>query len=159
LTTDQTDNRKHLRHPRRLVRYTRRLRRIPSLWARLGALSLFVAALLVGMVGLTLKAIRPYHEAGVEAARLQSTRQQAAGMEARNETLQHYIAYLKTPDGIAEEAHRLGYMRPGEKPLVILGLSTPDISDDSAAEDASRVPSSSRNTSLFDRFQSHLRDL
>ncbi len=145
--------------PKRPARRARRLRRIPGLWVRLAAMALFVAALIVGMVGLTLKAVRPYREASAEAARLQTTRRQAAALEVRNEALRRHVAYLKTPDGVAEEAHRLGYMRPGEKPLVVLGLSLPDVPDDGAPAGPAPAGASPADTSLLGRFQSHLRDL
>lgn len=122
-------------------------------------MAFFVAALIVGMIGLTLKAVRPYREAGAETARLQSTRQQAASMVASNETLRRHIAYLQTPDGIAEEAHRLGYMRLGERPLVILGLNAQDSPPESDPGPLLNPGTASGHDSLFGRFQSHLHDL
>jgi hypothetical protein len=115
---------------------------------------LFVVALIVGMVGLTLKAVRPYREAGAESTRLMATRRQIAALQAHNDTLRRQIAYLKTPEGITEEAHRLGYMRPGERPLVLLDLMLPDAEDPPVPQGASPGASS-----LLARFQRHLRDL
>ncbi len=136
------------------TRSGRRPRRIPTLWVRLAVLSLFVVALIVGMVGLALKADRPYREAGAQSARLALTRRQAAALQAQDDALRQHIAYLKTPEGIAEEAHRLGYMRPGERPLVILGLAAPD-----AASGPAPFGASSGDSPLLTRFQRHLRDL
>lgn len=146
------------RRTERPRRKTRRLRRIPGLWVRLTFLALIVVALITGMIGLTLKAARPYREAGAEAARLAHTRRAVAALDARNNDLRRRIVYLKTPEGVAEEAHRLGYMRPGEKPLVILGLAALPVDEDSTPGDTPSAQTPG-NAPLLNRFLSHLRDL
>ena len=147
---------RRVKHPHR---HSRRLRRVPGLWVRLAFLGLIVVALITGMVGLALKAVRPYHEAGVETARLAHTRRLVADLDARNNALRRRIAYLKTPNGVAVEAHRLGYMHPGEQPLVILGLAALPPDNDSAPGDAPPADTPSGNAPLLNRFLSHLRDL
>ena len=142
---------------RRAKARRRRMRRIPSLWVRLTALAVFLVAILIGMVGLTLKAVRPYREAGVEARRLAATRRQIADLDQRNAALRRQVAYLNTPDGVAGEAHKMGLLRPNEIPLVIEG--TPGLG--AAGGEIFRAPAEAapRPASLFRRFWRHLLDL
>ncbi len=101
---------------------TKRPRRILGLWAR--------AALSVGLIAVTLflavclaaKAVKPYREASRQRVQLAATRQENEMVEAQNVQLEQRIAYLRTPGGIASEARRMGYLRPGEYPIVVEGL-------------------------------------
>ena len=175
MTEDSAIERSHTDHFEHLKRYEaeaaaserrakarrRRVRRIPSLWVRLTALAVFLVAIMVGMVGLTIKAVRPYHEAGVASRQLATTRQQIAGLDRSNAGLQRAITYLNTPDGVASEAHHMGYLRPGERPLVIEGVPGPVTEGDAlgAAPSAAPDATSSKPVSLFQRFWHHLLDL
>ena len=109
------------------------------------------------MVGLTLKAIRPYREAGVEARRLAITRRQIADLDQRNAALRRQVAYLNTPDGVASEAHKMGYLRPGEIPLVIEGAARPG--DHRRRPPSAPAEAAPRSSSLLSRFWHHLLDL
>lgn len=100
----------------------KRPRRILSLWARLALLGAVVVVSVFIAIGIVAKAIRPYHEARVQTAQLARTRQASAALLAENADLARHIAYLKTPDGVAAEARRMGYLRPGELPIVVTGL-------------------------------------
>lgn len=142
---------------RRAQARRKRLRRIPSLGVRLTALAVFLAAILVGMVGLTLKAIRPYHEAGAQTRRLTATRRQIADLDRQNDALQRQIANLNTPDGVASVAHSMGYLRPGENPLVVEGVAVPSAAD--ADSPAVAPPLAPLHASLLSRFWHHLQDL
>jgi cell division protein FtsB len=126
-------------------------------------LSLIVVALLIGMVGLVLKAAKPYRMVGQENARLMQTRLRNADYGAKNAALENQIAYLKTPQGIAEEAHQLDYMKPGEKPLMILGLKladgNPAASSSSSNAPEDYPPTVSPKASALHRFLGHLREL
>ena len=133
------------------------MRRIPSLWVRLTALAVFLGVILVGMVGLTLKAVRPYREAGVEARRLADTRRQIADLDRRNAVLLRQVAYLNTSDGLAGEAHKMGYLRPGEIPLVIEDVAAPE--GDNKLPMVAPVAAPPRAASPLRRFWHHLLDL
>ncbi len=100
----------------------KRPRRILSLWARLALLgAVIVVSVFIG-IGIVAKAIRPYHEARAQTDQLARTRQASAALLAENAELTRHIAYLKTPQGVASEARRIGYLRPGELPIVVTGL-------------------------------------
>ena len=100
----------------------KRPRRILSLWSRLALLVAVIVVSVFIAVGIVTKAIRPYHEARVQTSQLARTRQASAALLAENADLARHIAYLKTPDGVASEARRMGYLRPGELPIVVTGL-------------------------------------
>jgi cell division protein FtsB len=116
-----TDELASRRAARRRAR-TKRPRRILGLWAR--------AALSVGLIAVTLflavclaaKAVKPYREASRQRVQLAATRQENEMVEAQNVQLEQRIAYLRTPGGIASEARRMGYLCPGEYPIVVEGL-------------------------------------
>ena len=110
------------------------------------------------MIGLTLKAVRPYREAGVEARRLADTRRQVADLDRRNAVLLRQVAYLNTSDGLATEAHKMGYLRPGEIPLVIEGVAAP-AGDDAPPTPAPAIAAPPRAASPLRRFWHHLLDL
>ncbi len=100
----------------------KRPRRILSLWSRLALLGAVIVVSVFIAVGIVTKAIRPYHEARVQTGQLARTRQASAALLAENDDLVRHIAYLKTPQGVASEARRMGYLRPGELPIVVTGL-------------------------------------
>jgi cell division protein FtsB len=58
----------------------------------------------------------------------------------RNERLHRQIAYLKTSDGIEEEARRLGWVRTGERPLQIVLPEKPSMSGSLAAAEFGSPP-------------------
>ena len=142
---------------RRAKQRRRRMRRVPTLWVRMTALAVFLVVILIGMVGLTLKAVRPYREAGVQSRRLAATRRRIANLDGRNAALRRQIAYLNTAEGVASEAHKMGYLRPGEIPLVIEGVPAPESAGDTPpSAPAADAPAPA---SPFRRFWRHLRDL
>lgn len=100
----------------------KRPRRILSLWSRLALLVAVIVVSVFIAVGIVTKAIRPYHEARVQTGQLARSRQASAALLAENADLARHIAYLKTPQGVASEARRMGYLRPGELPIVVTGL-------------------------------------
>jgi hypothetical protein len=136
----------------------KRLRRIPGLWARLALLSLMVIALIVGMVGLTLKAIRPYRQGSVEAASLAATRFHIRKLNGANAALERRIAYLKTPAGIAAEAHPLGFVYPGEHILVMSGYPVQNADEYSMQGAIAPLAPAAAQPSLMARFWSQLRE-
>lgn len=112
--------------PRRTRRRTLRPKRPPrilGMWARAAlsvaiiAVSLFLAACLVT------KAIKPYQEASRQKVQLAETLRQSDSLTAENAQLERRVAYLKTSGGIASEARRMGYLRPGEYPIVVEGFT------------------------------------
>jgi cell division protein FtsB len=107
----------------------KRPRRILGLWARLGLLLAVIVALVFFAAALVAKAARPYREAGVQTRQLAELRRQGDQVAAENAALERHIAYLETPEGEASEARSYGYLRPGERPLVVKGLTAPPAGD------------------------------
>ena len=100
----------------------KRPRRILGLWSRLALLAGVIVVSVFLAIGLVAKAIKPYREAGVQSAQLRETQAESDALAADNTVLARRIAYLKTPDGVASEARKMGYLRPGEVPIVVEGL-------------------------------------
>lgn len=121
------DDRQESRTPRRRVRSGwKRPRRILGLWARLSLLLAVIVVSIFFSISLVAKAIRPYREASVQSSQLAATLHQNAQVTLENADLQRRIQYLKTPDGIASEARTYGYLRPGERPIMVQGLDQPE---------------------------------
>ncbi len=106
---------------RRTARW-KRPHRILGMWARVALLVGIIAVSVFFAVCLVAKAVKPYQEAGRQKVQLAETLRQSDVIAAQNSQLQRRVAYLKTPGGIASEARRMGYLRPGEYPIVVEGL-------------------------------------
>ncbi len=132
----------------------KRPRRILGLWAR-AALSVGLIAVTVFLaVCLVAKAVKPYREASGQRVQLAETHRQSELLAAQNVQLERRIAYLRTADGVASEARRMGYLRPGEYPIVVEGLKgRPDPGDSSL--ETSAAPSVPQSSPLR-RFWRHL---
>lgn len=100
--------------------------RILGVWARVALLFCFLGVLVFLAVALVAKAVRPYREARAQSVQLARTQAESSALAAQNALLQRHITYLKTSDGVASEARKMGYLRPGEIPIVVEGLTTPD---------------------------------
>ncbi len=111
------------RRARRRTARPKRPRRILGIWARVALLVAVIAVSVFVAVGIILKAVKPYQEASRQRVQLAQTQRQSERVAAQNTQLERRIAYLKTPDGVASEARRLGYLRPGEYPIVVEGLA------------------------------------
>lgn len=99
----------------------KRPRRIFSLWARVGmAVAVIVVSIFLA-INLIAKAARPYREAGIQKSQLSATVQRSDALATENAALARRIMYLKSPQGIASEARKMGYLRPGEIPMVVEG--------------------------------------
>lgn len=134
--------------PRRPKRQRRPTRRILGLWPRLALLAVLLVVLTVAAVGLVAKISRPYREANRQAGQLDATRRSTEALNRENERLSRRIASLQTREGIAGEARKIGFLRPGEIALVI-----PGVSSDAAlpASLAPAAPSAPAKLSLADR--------
>ena len=97
----------------------KRPRRILGLWARLALLLGVIVVSVFFAISLVAKAVRPYREASIQSVQLAATRQESDSLVAQNASLERRIRYLQTPDGIASEARSYGYLRPGERPLMV----------------------------------------
>ncbi len=143
--------------PRRAARRrlrAKRPRRILGLWAR-AALSVGLIAVTVFLaVCLVTKAVKPYREASRQRVQLAETQRQSESVAAHNVQLQRRVAYLRTPNGIASEARRMGYLRPGEYPIVVEGFNGRSDLGDSQYETGA-APSASQPSPLR-RFWRHL---
>ncbi|MGI4791703.1 MAG: FtsB family cell division protein [Janthinobacterium lividum] len=143
------------RRARRRTAHFKRPRRILGMWARLAlsvgiiAVSVFMAACLVA------KAVKPYQEASHQKVQLAETQQQSELLAAQNIQLERRIAYLKTPGGVASEARRIGYLRPGEYPIVVEGLNGSPDTQESQTEMRAFAPSAPQ-ISPMRRFWRHL---
>ena len=144
------------RSPRRRAK-AKRPRHIPGLWARL-ALSVAVIGVSVFFaVCLVAKAIKPYQEIRHQRTQLAATLSQSDALASQNAQLERRIAYLKTGDGVASEARKMGYLRPGEYPIVVEGLSQPGLSELSPETSPEQAPSSvAPRVSAPRRFWQHL---
>ena len=111
------------RRARRRTARPKRPRPILGMWARVALLGTVIAVSVFVAVGLVLKAVKPYQEAGRQRVQLAETLRQSGAVAAENAQLERRIAYLKTSDGVASEARRLGYLKPGEYPIVVEGLA------------------------------------
>ena len=139
--------------PRRRKR-AKRPRRILGLWARV-ALSVGLIAVTVFLaVCVVAKAVKPYREASGQRVQLAETRRQSEMVAAQNVLLERRIAYLRTPDGVASEARRMGYLRPGEYPIVVEGMRGRSDLGESRFE-TSAAPSAPQSSPLR-RFWRHL---
>lgn len=105
----------------RKYRKKKRPARILGMWARLALLSGAIVLLIVIAVAIVAKAIRPYREASQLKQQLMVMDKQIADTEAQNAAYQRRLDYLKTKEGIAAEARKLGYTRPGEVAIVVVG--------------------------------------
>lgn len=76
-------------------------------------------------VALVAKAIRPYREASIQSSQLADSNQRIQNIDADNAALRRRIAYLQTSEGEMSEARKMGYLRPGEIPIVVEGAATP----------------------------------
>jgi len=103
----------------------KRPRRILSLWARLTLLLGVIVVSVFFSISLVAKAIRPYREAGIQSVQLATAQRDSAALVAQNADLTRRIRYLQTSDGIASEARSYGYLRPGERPIMVKGLESP----------------------------------
>ena len=126
------------------------------MWAR-ATLSVAVIAVsvLVG-IGLVAKIAKPYREAGRQEVQLAQTLQQSDALAAQNAQLERRIAYLKTPDGIASEARRMGYLRPGEFPIVVEGMPAQTEPGALPTETVPAAPVTGPQVSPMRRFWRHL---
>lgn len=107
--------------PDRRKKSGRRPRRILGMWARVTLLVAAVGVLGFIMFGLITKALRPYLEARVQKGQMSTTQGQIARLDRENADLRRRIAYLKTPDGMTTEARKMGYVKPGEIPIIVEG--------------------------------------
>lgn len=87
----------------------------------LSALKLaFVIGTVVVLGALTVnKAIRPFKLFSREDRETQRIAAELRDLRKENSNIERRINYLKSPQGIAEAARKLGYVRPGEVTLVI----------------------------------------
>ncbi len=148
----ESDDLERRRRSRRGKTGWKRPRRILGLWARLALLLGVIVVSVFFAIGLVAKAVRPYREAGVQSGQLAATRRESAALVAQNADLTRRIHYLQTSDGIASEARSYGYLRPGERPIMVKGLEAPA----PAAVPAPSAPPAARSSNAAGRFWHHL---
>ncbi len=132
--------------------------RILGVWARVALLVCFLGVLAFLAVALVAKAVRPYREAQAQSVQLARTQAESSALAAQNALLTRHIAYLKTSDGVASEARKMGYLRPGEIPIVVEGLTTPDarLAPDAAPHSLPAPAAPAASSSPARRFWRHL---
>lgn len=111
-----------IRRGRRRPARPKRPRRILGMWARVILLAAVIAVSVFLAACVVLKAVKPYQEASRQRVQLAETLHQSGILAAENMEMERRIAYLRTPDGVASEARRMGYLRPGEYPIVVEGV-------------------------------------
>ena len=151
--TEERDNIPSRARRKRPSRW-RQPRRILGMWARIFLLTAFIGFMVVAVFGLVAKVIRPYREAGSQRLKLTQTRQEIASLDAENVQITRRIVYLKTPDGVSSEARRMGYLHPGEIPIVVEGEGAPLDGPDAANQD---VPHRAGSGEVMRRLWRHLR--
>ncbi len=145
------------RQARRRRSRWKRPRRILGIWARLAMLAAVIVVSVLLAISLVAKAVRPYREASAQKANLSETRQESDALVAENALLTRRIAYLKTSDGIASEARRMGYLRPGEIPIVVESASgQPDGNSPAPVLAAPAAPEPPHGGNAASRFWRHL---
>jgi len=150
----ETEELERRRRSRRGKSGWKRPRRILGLWARLGLLLGVIVVLVFFTIGLVAKAARPYREAGIQSDQLAATRRESAALVAQNTDLARHIRYLQTTEGIASEARSYGYLRPGERPIMVKGLAAP--APPAPAPAAPVSPAASGRPGAAGRFWRHL---
>jgi cell division protein FtsB len=148
----ETEELERRRRSRRGKSGWKRPRRILGLWARLALLLGVIVVSVFFAISLVAKALRPYREASVQSGQLSSTRRQSDALVAQNASLERRIHYLQTSEGIASEARSYGYLRPGERPLMVNGLEPPA----SPPAPPASAPPAAPNGSAAGRFWRHL---
>ncbi len=136
---DNLDDLLEERAPVRTRRARRTHRRILGPWARLGLLGLACIVLLAAAFAVVAKVIRPYQQGRELHEQVAVLRMQLAAKQADNLDYERKLAYLKTPEGVATEARKLGYVRPGEIPVVVTNSTQSDDANLSAVQ-ASEPP-------------------
>lgn len=149
----ETEELERRRRSRRGKSGWKRPRRILGLWARLTLLLGVIVVLVFFAFSLVAKAARPYREAGIQSDQLAATRRESAALVAQNTDLARHIRYLQTTEGIASEARSYGYLRPGERPIMVKGLAAPAAL---AAPTAPVPPAMQSGSGAARRFWSHL---
>ncbi len=148
----ETEELERRRRSRRGKSGWKRPRRILGLWARLALLLGVIVVLVFFAISLVAKVLRPYREAGVQSTQLAATRRESSALVAQNADLARRIRYLQTTDGIASEARSYGYLRPGERPIMVNGLEPPA----SPPAPPAAAPPAARSGGAANRFWHHL---
>jgi len=101
----------------------RRRRRRPSVWRKavwpLFKATVFLAVAVFVASAVVSKIARPFRLRDSEGRETRRIAQQVAQLKSDNETLGRQINYLKTPQGAAEAARKYGYVKPGERTLIL----------------------------------------
>lgn len=84
-----------------------------------------VAVALVLGTFVVCKVLRPIRLVGNERRAKAKVVSDYNGLRKQNDELRRRVAYLKTPEGIAQEARKQGFVKPGEISLVIPEHSSP----------------------------------
>ena len=85
-------------------------------------------------VGVIAKVILPFGKVSVASHELAQTETEIADYRRSNTDLERQLAYLHTPEGQVAQARANGYLRPGEVPLVIGGVTLPPATQTAPAE-------------------------
>jgi len=97
----------------------RRRKRVLGLFPRLALVAFALAFTIIVCSALGSKIVQPYEMSRDQAQRMAALKAQLAQTNSQNAELEHQAAYLRRPDGIAEEARAKGYLKQGEISLVI----------------------------------------
>lgn len=81
-------------------------------------LTVLAVAVVLG-IALVGKVLRPIRLVSNEQRQKNRIVAEYKSLRAQNEILRRQLRYLQTPDGIAQEARKHGFVKPGEISLVI----------------------------------------
>lgn len=129
----------------------KRPRRVLGIWMRVSLLVVFIGMLAFMAFRLVVKVIHPYREEGAQTAQLRGNRAEASDLDIQNIALRQKITYLKTPYGMAREARKMGYVRPGEIPFVVEGLMPSTLPAAPASTVKTAAPASNSAVRLWHR--------
>ena len=112
-------------HSPKHTRQTRVVRRKRRPWfAKKHVTRLLLRTVVVGValvLGFSVvnKIFRPIHLVSVEKREKARVVRDYLALKKQNQDLRRQLHYLQTPEGIAQEARKQGYVKPGEISLVI----------------------------------------
>jgi len=93
-------------------------------WPILKASAVVVVAIGLGAM-VTGKIARPFRLLSTEYRETQRIARERDALRRENATLERRIKYIQTPQGAAEAARKLGYVKPGEITLVLPEPTSP----------------------------------
>lgn len=106
------------RTPPQKRKLTRKQRARKKFWPAFRLIALAAVVAIIGSV-VACKILRPFKLYNRESRETKQLANQIDSMKKENALLERKIKYLQTPEGAAQAARKLGYVKPGEVTLVL----------------------------------------